>query len=183
MRILVLGAGGFIGRHIVADLLAAGHDVVGVARSTGALAAAFPGARFIALDLAQAVHAGDWRDHLAGVEVIVNAAGVLRGGQLGAVHVTMPSALYGAAEAAGVRRVVLISAISARPDVPTLYAATKLGGEDALRAARLDWVILRPSLVYGDGSYGGTSLIRGMAGLPWFIPCLSAFHPQLLDMV
>lgn len=41
MRILVLGAGGFIGRHIVAELLAAGHDVIGVARSTKALVAAF----------------------------------------------------------------------------------------------------------------------------------------------
>lgn len=38
MRILALGAGGFFGRHI----LAAGHEVVGVARSTQALAAAFP---------------------------------------------------------------------------------------------------------------------------------------------
>ena len=52
MRIMVLGAGGFIGRHILADLLAAGHDVVGVARSTPYVVAAFPQARFIALDLA-----------------------------------------------------------------------------------------------------------------------------------
>lgn len=42
MRILLLGAGGFIGRHVLADLLATGHDVIGVARSTGLLADAFP---------------------------------------------------------------------------------------------------------------------------------------------
>jgi len=43
MRILVLGAGGFIGRHIVGDLLDAGHEVVGTARSTDALSRAFTG--------------------------------------------------------------------------------------------------------------------------------------------
>ncbi|MGE4323787.1 MAG: NAD-dependent epimerase/dehydratase family protein [Sphingobium sp.] len=42
MRILLLGAGGFIGRHLLADLLAAEHDVIGVARSTALLAEAFP---------------------------------------------------------------------------------------------------------------------------------------------
>jgi DoxX-like protein len=35
-----------------------------------------------------------------------------------------------------------------------------------LRESGLGWTVLRPSLVYGDGSYGGTSLLRGMAGLP-----------------
>ncbi|QIG80427.1 SDR family oxidoreductase [Stakelama tenebrarum] len=167
MRILVLGAGGFIGRHILADLLGAGHDVIGVARATGALGAAFPEARFISIDLAKAVAEADWAPHLAGVDVIVNAAGLLRGREMEAVHVAMPRALHGAAARAGVKRVVLISAISARADVATDYARTKLAGEAALREAPLDWTILRPSLVYGDGSYGGTSLMRGMAGLPF----------------
>lgn len=166
MRILLLGAGGFIGRHILADLLLSGHEVVGVARSTGSLARAFPDARFIQSDLAQALRASDWDRHVAGVEVIVNAAGLLRGPDLDAVHRGMPSALYEAAEAAGVRRVVLISAISARADVDTDYSRSKLAGEAVLRATNLDWTILRPSLIYGDGSYGGTSLLRGMAGLP-----------------
>lgn len=166
MRILLLGAGGFIGRYILADLLAAGHEVVGCARATDRLADAFPEARFEAMNLARTLCPYDWHAHLAGVDVIVNAAGVLRGQEMEAVHVGMPRALYRAAEVAGVKRVVLISAISARPDVPTDYARSKLAGEEALRAAAANWIILRPSLVYGDGSYGGTSLLRGLAGLP-----------------
>ncbi len=82
----------------------------------------------------------------------------------------MPKAFIAAAERAGVMRVVLISAISARKDVPTDYATSKLAGEAALRGSDLDWTILRPSLVYGDGSYGGTSLMRGLAGLPFVVP-------------
>lgn len=79
MRILLLGANGFIGRHIFADLLAAGHDVIGVARSTRALAAAFPEAEFVELDLALSLHAAEWAAHVSEVDVIVNAAGLLRG--------------------------------------------------------------------------------------------------------
>ncbi|WP_213981076.1 SDR family oxidoreductase [Sphingomonas sp. dw_22] len=170
MRIMLIGAGGFIGRHVMAELLAGGHDVVGVARSIGTLSAAFPQAECIAMDLAQATSAEAWRDHLAGIDIVINAAGILRGRDMDAVHVRMPEALQRAALAAGVKRVVLISAISARPDVATDYARSKLAGEAALRSSGIAWTVLRPSLVYGDGSYGGTSLMRGMAGLPWITP-------------
>lgn len=170
MRILLLGAGGFMGRHILSDLLAAGHEVVGVARSTASLAQAFPDARFLQIDLARALRVEDWTQAVAGIDVIVNAAGLLRGRDLEAVHVAMPRALHQAAEASGARRAVLVSAISARPDLATDYSQTKLAGEAALRASALDWTILRPSLVYGDGSYGGTSLMRGMAGFPVLTP-------------
>lgn len=170
MRIMLLGAGGFIGRHIMATLLNAGHDVIGVVRDIGSLSAAFPQASFINIDLARALQPNNWRIHLTNIDIIVNAAGLLRGREMDAVHVDMPRALYKAAEAASVRRVILISAISARPDIATDYAQSKLIGESVLQSTTLEWFILRPSLVYGDGSYGGTSLIRGMAGLPFFIP-------------
>lgn len=170
MRILLLGAGGFIGRHVMAELLAGGHQVTGMVRSIGTLAAAFPQARFVAIDLAEATRAEDWREHLTGVDIVVNTAGRLRGPDMDAVHVRMPLALQEAALAGGVRRIVLISAISARPGVATDYARSKRAGEEALRASSVAWTVLRPSLVYGDGSYGGTSLMRGMAGLPWVTP-------------
>lgn len=170
MRILVLGAGGFIGRHIVSELQSAGHDVIGVARTTDALCEAFPDASFVRMDLTRAVTPGDWDSKLVGVEAIVNSAGVLRGREMDDIHVAMPKALYESAQKQGVKRVVLISAISARPEVATDYAQSKLEGEEALRATQLDWTILRPSLIYGDGSYGGTSLMRGMAGLPLVTP-------------
>ncbi|MBK6801322.1 MAG: SDR family oxidoreductase [Novosphingobium sp.] len=170
MRILVLGAGGFIGRHVVARLLADGHAVTGVARSTGALEQAFPDARWLAMDLGKAVRGEDWADRLQGIDAVVNCAGVLRGADMDPVHVAMPRALHAAAKVAGVKRVVLLSAISARPDVRTDYAQSKLAGEAALRESGLEWTILRPSLVYAEGSYGGTSLLRGLAALPWAVP-------------
>ncbi len=185
MRILLLGAGGFIGRHILSELLASGHQVRAVARDVARLREAEPGAEWVGLDLARATDPEGWRTHLAGVDCVVNAAGVLRGPEMQAVHVDMPRALHAACKRAEVRRVVLISAVSARPDVATDYAATKLAGEAALRDSGLRWTIFRPSLVIAEGSYGGTSLLRGLAALPFAQPLAGegdfAFSPIHAD--
>lgn len=168
MHIAVIGAGGFIGRHIVADLAAHGHRVTAVVRTPVA-----PGtlpAKIRRLSHAAQLDPDAWAPLLAGVEIIVNAAGVLRGRDMDHAHVAMPRALHAAATSAGVSRVVLLSAISARADVPTDYAEAKLSGEALLRESGLGWTILRPSLVYADGSYGGTSVVRGLAAMPLAVP-------------
>jgi uncharacterized protein YbjT (DUF2867 family) len=170
LRILVVGAAGFIGRHILAELVAAGHHVTGAVRHPSRLKQAFPSVKFVARDLARDLDASAWRGRLAGVDAVVNTAGLLRGPDMEAVHVVGPAALYRASADAGVKRAVLVSAISARADVDTDYARSKLAGERVLKESGLDWVLLRPSLVYAKGSFGGTSLLRGLAGLPFVIP-------------
>lgn len=167
---MVLGAGGFIGRHIVAELLAGGHVPVGAVRRVPEFARTFPDVAAVECDLARDVSAADWLARLKGIDVVVNAAGVLNGADMEAVHVTAPRALYEACAAAGVNRVVLISAISARPGLDTDYARAKLAGEKLLQMGPLDWTILRPSLIVAKGSYGGTSLLRGLAGFPLVVP-------------
>ncbi|HSG33873.1 MAG TPA: NAD(P)H-binding protein, partial [Sphingomonadaceae bacterium] len=122
MRIMLLGAGGFIGRHILAELLSVGHQVVAIVRGKAELAEAFPEADFLQLDLTGATDQIAWIERLKEIDCIVNSAGLLRGAQLDAIHVTMPRALYAAASQVGVKHVVLISAISARPDVATDYS-------------------------------------------------------------
>lgn len=176
MRILVLGAGGFIGRHIVTELLAGGHVPVGAVRRVSDFANAFPGVAAVSVDLARDLAPADWLARLKDIDVVVNAAGVLSGADMETVHVSAPRALYEACAVAGVKRVVLISAISARPDVATDYARTKLAGEKLLQDGSLDWTILRPSLIVAKGSYGGTSLLRGLAGLPLFTPLAGDGH-------
>jgi uncharacterized protein YbjT (DUF2867 family) len=168
MHILVLGATGFIGRHITSVLLGAGHRVTGAGRRTAELARAFPGLDTLRLDLATATDA-DWQSALTSVDVVVNLAGQLNR-DLAAVHVEGPARLHRAAAAAGIRRIVLISAISARPGIDTDYARTKLAGEAALRQSGLPWTILRPSIVVAGDSFGGSSVLRGLAGLPLLSP-------------
>ena len=176
MRILVLGAAGFIGRHIVAELLNGGHQPVGAVRRVADFAKAFPGVAAVACDLVRDTSVSDWLPRLTGIDAVVNAAGVLSGAEMEAVHVTAPRALYEACAQAGVKRVVLISAISARPEVATDYSRAKLAGEKLLQDGPLDWTILKPSLIVAKGSYGGTSLIRGLAGLPLLTPLVGDGH-------
>jgi hypothetical protein len=54
------------------------------------------------------------------------------------------------------------------------FSRTKASGETALAALDLDWVILRPGLVVAPAAYGGSALLRGLAGLPWAIPAIHA---------
>ncbi|HEX3098707.1 MAG TPA: NAD(P)H-binding protein [Usitatibacter sp.] len=187
MRILLLGANGFIGRELGAALQARGHAVVpGVRRASQA--PAFSTQAPMEIDLARDCDAETWLPRLEGIDAVVNCAGILqarRGDRAEAIHVRAPAALYAACLRSNARRVVLVSAISATPSAGTAYARTKLAGEDALRSTALEWVVLRPSLVHARGAYGGTALLRGLAALPGFIPVpgegAQAFQPIGMD--
>jgi uncharacterized protein YbjT (DUF2867 family) len=60
-------------------------------------------------------------------------------------------ALFEAAQAAGVRRVVQLSVANADPDSPYAYFRGKAAVESALPASGLSYAVVRPTLVFGDG--------------------------------
>src|SRR5690606_7370585 len=72
-----------------------------------------------------------------------------------------------------VRRVVHISAIGASRSAPTVFARSKAEAEDDLTGRRLKWVILRPAVVLAPVVYGGSALLRGLAGLPLMAPLIT----------
>ena len=169
MRVLLLGATGLIGSAVAARLAGAGHDVTGVARAIDAAARRVPVARWIVLDMRAALTPEDWLPHLAGIDAVVNGAGVFQDSlrdSTARVHRDAPSALWQACAETGVGRVVQISAIGVDRGGLTPFSATKGEGDSALQASGLDWVILRPSVVVGRPAYGGTALIRALAALP-----------------
>jgi len=135
-RVAVVGGTGFLGRHVVAALAGSGFEPVPLSRRTGFDA--------LAPD-AQA---------LKGCDAVVNLAGIKRerGGQtFETVHVVLVERLVAAMRSAGVARLVHVSVVVARADATRPYHDTKHRGEQAVRASGLDWTILRPGLVYGDG--------------------------------
>jgi uncharacterized protein YbjT (DUF2867 family) len=168
---LVLGAAGFVGRHVAAELIEQAEDVTVTGRDASLLARIFPGCDVLQLDLT--APPPDLAQRLNGFDLLVNAAGLLDGPTLRAVHIDGPRAVYGAAREAGVRRIVLISAISARDEVATGYSQTKLAGEEVLKASGVPWTILKPSLIVAKGSFGGSSVLRGLAGLPFVLPIVA----------
>jgi uncharacterized protein YbjT (DUF2867 family) len=188
VRILLTGANGFIGGQLLAGLRARGHEVVAAVRDPEALRRKLPEIEAIAVDFNRDTSIEDWWPRLEGIDAVINCAGVLHGGRgqdIEAIHAVTPIALFDACAATGLRRVVQISAISADADVGTEYALTKKRADDHLRGLSLDWTVLRPSLVYGDGSYGGTSALRGLAGLPMVSPLVAdaamAFRPLHIE--
>ncbi|MCW2308257.1 SDR family oxidoreductase [Rhodobium gokarnense] len=179
--VLVTGAGGFIGAAIVARLRADGFEVRGVARDAEAAARRMPGIDWVSGDFNRDGAPDAWRPRLQGVAAVVNAAGILQDGagdSLEAVHIHGADALFAAAEAAGIRRVVQISAIGAEPEAATAFMRTKAEGDRRLKARDLDWIVLRPGLVIGRPVYGGTGLIRGLAALPFATPVMAGAKPM-----
>lgn len=173
MRVLLTGATGFIGRYLVAALLEAGNEVVPAVRRPAEADRLLRRPAAVGIDFNRAIRPENWLPHLAGIDAVINCAGILQGspGQsIAAIHAAAPIALFRACMFAGVRRVIQISAISADPAAGTEYAQTKHEADVFLAGADLDWVILRPSLIHAQGAYGGTALFRGLAALPWAIP-------------
>ncbi|WP_130619087.1 SDR family oxidoreductase [Dyella amyloliquefaciens] len=171
MRVLVTGAYGFIGSHIVAALSAAGHEVVCAVRS-GRLDTRFPGVRAISCDMARDVTPDVWLPRLNRIDAVVNCAGILREhgkDHYETVHVQAPLALFEASARAGVHRVVQVSALGRADDGE--FIASKHRCDEQLVKLGLNATILRPALVYSvRGSYGGSSLLRAMAALPAVVP-------------
>ena len=162
--VLLLGASGLIGSAVLARLCTDRYVVRAIARRAGQ---AQDGVEWRVLDLKALVEPADWAPHLKNIYAVVNCAGLLQGGDdMRAVHADSVRALYAACEAAGVRRVVHVSAIGVERGALSEFSATKRAGEEALMATTLDWVVLRPSVVVGRAAYGGSALFRGLAALP-----------------
>ena len=166
---LVLGGYGLIGSACCRALSAAGFRVIGLGRSRRAAAAARDH-EWIFRDLCTIEIAG-WVEILAGVDVVVNAAGALQDGlrdDLNAVHATTVERLCQAAR--DDIRLVQISAAGAATAASTEFFRSKARGDAHVQASRCHWVILRPTLVLSSDAYGGTALLRGASALPVVLP-------------
>lgn len=169
MRILLTGATGFIGSHILEALLREGHRVVMVSRRP--LPRDESAVQSLRKDFSQAVDPGDWEAALQGIDVVINAVGILRerGTQrFETLHYRAPAALFQAAVAAGVKRIVQVSALGADDAASTPYHLSKKAADDVLRALPVEGIVVQPSLVFGPGG-ASTTMFTSQATQP-FIP-------------
>jgi uncharacterized protein YbjT (DUF2867 family) len=179
MKILILGATGFIGQAIIQRLLADGHDVTGIGRAPDRAREKTPSARWIAADIGK-LSASDWRPLIEDCDAIVNCAGALQDGWSDDLLATQQKAmilLYEAARASGGRLIIQISARTGGAASALPFLATKRQADEALAASGLPFVILRPALVIGRNAHGGTALIRALASLPAIVPLVHAENP------
>ena len=152
--IVVFGGSGFIGRHVVKQLARKGYRVrvpmrrphlgqdLRVLGDVGQIHLMQANVRFPASVAAA----------LDGADGVVNLVGVLyeQGRQsFDAMHVGAAEAIGAAAKAAGITKVVQLSAIGADARSPAKYGRSKAAGERAMRDAVPSTVVLRPSIVFG----------------------------------
>ncbi|MEP7099451.1 MAG: complex I NDUFA9 subunit family protein [Burkholderiales bacterium] len=89
---------------------------------------------------------------LRGRDAVINLVAILHGNEAAfeRAHVALPRTLAKACAAAGVKRVVHVSALGVGPEAPSRYLRSKTAGEAALLNAGLDLTTLRPSVIFGE---------------------------------
>lgn len=155
MRIVLLGATGFLGHYVLPALSAAGHSCLALTRYR-------PGCRELAvLPGVTVAQQKGWdaealTSRFQGADAVVNMVGILnekgrKGEGFHKAHVELLEAAVEACRHAGVRRFVQVSAVGAgRGD--SHYLRSKGEAEDLLRAATdLDVTIIQPSVIFGRG--------------------------------
>ncbi|MEI2296518.1 SDR family oxidoreductase [Ensifer sp. MJa1] len=176
MKILILGATGFIGSAVFDRLVADGHAVTGLGRHVARARLKRPQAQWLVADLARMRAESDWRSLIESHDVIVNCAGALQDGMaddVAALQEAAMLALYKAAKPSPIR-IVQISAPQGGAGSDSAFLATKFRADKALAESGVEHVILRPALVLGRNAHGGSALLRALSALPFAIPLVHA---------
>jgi len=168
-KILVTGASGFVGRHLVPMLQARGHAVVEVGRRQRAGAAH----HVMISDIGPET---DWSGKLEGMDCIIHLAGLAHrtapDEQFRAVNDQGTKRLVNACRNAGIGTFILLSSIAARkaeksPQEANAYGRSKLAGErhllGTMEQASLTGIILRPPMIYGFDAPGNWHRLQRLA--------------------
>lgn len=171
--IAVTGGAGFVGRHLVRELIDRGHTCRVLTRDPARAEMALPRSAPTSVGShadpdrpTLEIIAGSIDDESAvadlvrGADAAVHLIGIIRqapGGQtFDRMHPGATRAIVRACEAAGVRRLLHMSALGVGPEGPSAYQKSKFEAERVVRGSSLDWTIFRPGLIHGpDGEFFG----------------------------
>jgi uncharacterized protein YbjT (DUF2867 family) len=190
MNVLVTGGTGFVGQVVVRHLHEAGHHVRLLVRDPKGATAQRLAERFQAeLRVGDLVGGDGLLPAFAGVNAIIHLVGIIS--EVGSqtfenVHVGAAQTVLDAAQKSGVRRLVHMSALGARPGAVSRYHQTKYAAEELVRGSEMIWTIFRPSLIYGPGD-GFVNLFARLSRYSPVLPVIgsgrSRFQPVSVEAV
>ena len=178
MRIVLLGATGFVGHHLLPELSAAGHECLVLTRYRPACRelAVIPRVTLLQTDPSDPAKL---EQSLSGADAAINMVGILnesgrKGEGFRRAHVETVEKLIAACQATGVRRLVQVSALNAG-NGRSHYLKSKGEAEERIRsAAGLDYTIVQPSVIFGDGD----GFFNRFAGLLKWAPLMPLACPE-----
>ncbi len=177
--ILVTGAAGFVGSHVVPALVDAGHSILALVRDPDDAALLVrrltPAQRSsVEARTGDVTDPGSLPAAVAGADAVVHLAAIPRdwdgGASLRLVNTEGTRNVLAAAKGAGIRRFVHLGAMGVADDPDLHYASSKARAMALVRDSGLDWTILSPSVLYGprDGFF---NILAGLVRLsPGIVP-------------
>jgi nucleoside-diphosphate-sugar epimerase len=185
LKVLVTGADGFVGRHLIPYLAAQGYKVIAASRRT---ASTFNNPNIATTLLPDLSKLFDWHPILEQCDAVIHLAGIAHkyaGDDFyDRVNHRATSALARAISRSGTKHLVFISSIAAQSgsyadheltedDFPmpnNAYGRSKFAAEQAIRAAGISFTILRPVVIYGEGEKGNFATVHRISRLPIPLP-------------
>lgn len=176
MRVLVAGGTGLLGRAVTSAVLDAGHEVTALSRSRPSSDPLDPRVGWVAGDVTvEESLAGKLLGHDAVVDAVQMPNSPFEDAKKGLtferfdLHGTLN--LLRAAEAQHVGLFIGLSGVGAAPEAPYHWQRLKWQEEQAIQASRIDWVIFRPSWVYGARDVSLNRFLAFSRFLP-FVPVI-----------
>ncbi|MEZ5463475.1 complex I NDUFA9 subunit family protein [Dokdonella sp.] len=171
-KIVILGGTGFVGSHMVPRLHADGHQITVLSRNRelNLGLTVLPRVRVENADVYNLAHL---TRKVAGAGAVINLVGILNergsdGSGFRKAHVELTETVVAACKAAGVPRLLQMSALRAGEGA-SHYLRTRFDAESRVRDSRLDWTLFRPSVIFGPGDglfFRFASLLRVAPVLP-----------------
>jgi NADH dehydrogenase len=193
MKILLIGGSGFVGTHLAERLYNEGHYIHVPTRR-------YERARHLLVLPTLTIEEADIHDEaqlerlMANKDAVINLVGVLQGGNghpygpgFARAHVELPKKIVRAAQRAGIKRVLHMSALQADGRAPSGYLRSKAAGEAAAFAVSpaVAVTVFRPSVIFGEGDSFLSLFARLQALFPVMpLACPDArFQPVWVDDV
>ena len=174
-EILVFGASGFIGRNLIRRLTKNNYKVKAVTRDIhqkGYILKTESNPGYLDIVEIKSFEPNKIRELMRGCDICVNLIGILyekKNGQFNKFHRLLPDLISKIASESNINQLVHISSLGIENAKDSIYASSKLNGEEAIKTNFKRYVILKPSICYGSSDKFTTKFMKLLSLLP-FMP-------------